>query len=166
MSGRAEQNSGCAVTRDEEVRAMLVAISGWPDCLGTRNSGRIGLGFGHGDGFVLRDGLRMAGGWAAGDWLLCAEGVVDHCLPATGAIGVDDFMANHGNRLEQELAEVREDSGVARREAILSDGFEEIAEDAVDVGGGVKVTGPGSGDKFAELIGVEKPLLHALVEEA
>ena len=103
---------------------------------------------------------------AVGDWLLRAEGVVDHCLPATVAIGVDDFMADHGNGLEQELAEVREDGGVAGRKAVLSDGLEKFAKDAVDIGGGIEVAGPGSGDEFAEVVGVEKLSLHALMKEA
>jgi len=51
-----------------------------------------------------------------------------------------------GEGSEQDLAEVGEDGGVARRDAVLRDGDKEFAEDVVDIGGGEEITVERDGD--------------------
>jgi hypothetical protein len=82
------------------------------------------------------------------------------------ALSVDDFAADQGDGLEKKLADVGEQGGVARRDAILGDGGEEFAEDVVDVGGGVEVSGKRSGEVPAKAFGFEELALGAGVEDA
>ena len=68
--------------------------------------------------------------------------------------------------MEQELADVGEEGGVASRKAVLCDGGEELAEDEVDIGGGEEVAGEGGRDFRANLMRFEELPLGAGVEGA
>lgn len=68
-------------------------------------------------------------------------------------------------RVEHELGDVSESGGVARRDAVLSEGGEEFAEDEVDVGGGQELPGDGGSELGAEALGFEELQLFASVEK-
>ena len=76
------------------------------------------------------------------------------------------FVLDITEGVEQEVADVSEDGGVAGRNAVLGEGGEELAEDKVDVGGGQEVAGERSGELGTESLGYEELLLLAGVEEA
>jgi hypothetical protein len=68
--------------------------------------------------------------------------------------------------VEQEVADVSEDGGVAGRDAVLGEGGEEFAENEVDVRGGQEVAGERSRELGAESLGFEELLFLAGVEKA
>ena len=71
-------------------------------------------------------------------------------------VGEREFFFYVGEAREQDLAEVGEGSGFARRDAVLGDGGEEFAEDVVDVGGGEEIAVEGGGNFVAETLGLEE----------
>lgn len=66
------------------------------------------------------------------------------------------FLLHVGERREHDPADVGEDGGFAKRDAILSSGGEELAEDVVDVGGGEEIAIEGGGDFVAQALGLEE----------
>lgn len=75
-----------------------------------------------------------------------------------------EFLLDAREGVEEELADVGENGGVAGWNAILGDGGEELAEDEVDVGGGEEVAADGGGDFRTKLMRLEELLLGAGVE--
>ena len=61
---------------------------------------------------------------------------------------------------------MREAGGIAQRDAFLGERGKRLAENVVDVGGGEEITGEGSSELRAELLGFLELLLLAGVEQA
>jgi hypothetical protein len=91
-------------------------------------------------------------------------GIGKHVLPLFKLVVEFVFLSDAGDGVEEELADVGEQSSVADRNAVLRDGSEELAEDEVDIGGGQEVTGDGGRDFRANLMGFEELLLGASVK--
>jgi hypothetical protein len=64
------------------------------------------------------------------------------------------------------LAEVGEDSGFAKRDAVLRGCGKEFAEDVVDFGGGEEIAVEGGGNFLAQALGLEELRFLADVESA
>src|SRR5213082_3557981 len=94
------------------------------------------------------------------------DGVALHGFPGFVLVLEAVFGLELVERLEQELGDEGEVGGDARRDAVLRDGFEQFAEDEVDVGGGHEAAGERGGELRAEAIGFEKLTLGAGVENA
>jgi len=118
-----------------------------------------GKGFG-GGGERLLAGRNKFGRFGKGD------GVALHGFPGFVFVLEAIFGLELVERLEQELGDEGEIPGDARRDAVLRDGFEQFAEDEVDVGGGHEAAGERGGELRAEAIGFEKLTLGAGVENA
>jgi len=95
-----------------------------------------------------------------------SDGVALHGFPGFVFVLEAVFGLEFVEGLEQELGDEGEVGGDARRDAVLRDGFEELAEDEVDVGGGHEAAGERGGKLRAEAIGFEKLTLGAGVENA
>ncbi|MGB6544196.1 MAG: hypothetical protein WBE97_01105 [Candidatus Acidiferrales bacterium] len=76
-----------------------------------------------------------------------------------------DFVLDVGNILLKQLADVREHGSVARGNAILRDGFEEVTERVIEVGAGAELATE-SGELVADAIGVDKLLFLPGMEKA
>jgi hypothetical protein len=76
-----------------------------------------------------------------------------------------EFFLDGGDGVKKKLADVREDGGVARRNAVLGDGGEEFAEDMVDVRGSEEIPVVGGGDFCAEAVRFAELEFFAGVEE-
>lgn len=76
-----------------------------------------------------------------------------------------DFVFDGREGLEEKLADVGENGGVARRDAIVGHGGPEPAESVIDVGGRLEVAGEGR-EFRADAVGFEELLLLAGMDEA
>jgi hypothetical protein len=74
-------------------------------------------------------------------------------------------MLDGGEAVEEELADVGEDSGVAAGDAVLREEGEEFAEDVVDVAGGLEFAGE-SGELGGDAVRFEELVFFAGVGEA
>jgi len=74
-------------------------------------------------------------------------------------------MFDGGEAVEEELADVGEDGGVAAGDAVLRKEGEEFAEDVVDVAGGLEFAGEG-GELGGDAVRFEELALFAGVDEA
>ena len=93
------------------------------------------------------------------------EGATERVLPSVVVAGGDNVTLDGGKGLEDELADVSENGGVARRNAVVGEEGEEFSQDVVEVVGGLELAR--DGDEFgADAIGLEELLLLAGVEEA
>jgi hypothetical protein len=66
-----------------------------------------------------------------------------------------ELLLYQGDGGEQGFAEVGEIGGFAEGDTVLGDGDKEFAEDVVDVGGGEEIAVEGSGDFFAQALGLD-----------
>ena len=116
-----------------------------------------------GVGAALRDGNVLA------LFLLTAVVGVERCtnnfVQAFAAIDAHNFILHVGNVLLKELADVGEYRGVARRNTILGDRFEKIAEGVIEIGVGPEFVAE-CGEFLADLIRVDELLFLTSVEEA
>jgi len=94
------------------------------------------------------------------------DGAIEHRFPRLEFIVKFVFVFDITEGVEQEVADVSENGGVAGRDAVLGEGGEEFAEDEVDVGGGQEVAGERSRKLGAESLGHEELLFLACVEKA
>ena len=76
------------------------------------------------------------------------------------------FVLDITEGVEQEVAYVSEDGGVAGRDTVLREGGEEFAEDEVDVRGGQEVAAERSRELGAEAMGFEELLFLVSMEKA
>src|SRR5216683_5562581 len=93
------------------------------------------------------------------------DGVLLHVSPGFVFVLEFVFILKITEGEEQELANEGEISGVAGRDAVLGYGFEEFAEDEVDVRGGHESAGKRSGELGAEAIGFDNLPLGASMED-
>jgi len=93
------------------------------------------------------------------------DGAIEHLFPSLEFIVKFVFVLDITEGVEQEVADVSEDGGVAGRDAVLRKSSEEFAEDEVDVGGGQEVAGERSRKLGAEALGYEELLFLACVEK-
>ncbi len=93
------------------------------------------------------------------------DGAIEHLFPSVEFIVKFVFVFDITEGVEQGVADVSEDGGVAGRDTVLGESGEEFAEDEVDVGGGQEVSRERSGELGAEAIGFEELLLLAGVEK-
>jgi hypothetical protein len=96
--------------------------------------------------------IQIGEGRGIGEW----GGVVEDLLPVVEFVGEREFFFYVGEAREHNLAEIGEDGGFARRDAVLGNGGEEFAEDVVDVGGGEEIAVERSGNFVAETLGLEE----------
>jgi hypothetical protein len=114
---------------------------------------------------------RKRGEWAREAWAGSGlggrdgEGAAKGLFPGGEALGDGDLVLDGGEAVEEELADVGEDGGVAARDAILREESEESAEDVVDVAGGLEFAGEG-GEFGGDAVGFEELALFAGVDEA
>lgn len=94
------------------------------------------------------------------------DGAIEHLFPSLEFIVKVVFVLDITEGVEQKVADVSEDGGVAGRDAVLGKGGEEFAEDEVDVGGGQEVAGERSGKLGAEALGFKELLFLTGVEKA
>jgi hypothetical protein len=94
------------------------------------------------------------------------DGVTLHGFPGFVFVLEAVFVFELVEGLKQELGDKGEIRGDTRRDAVLGDGLEELAEDEIDVGGGHEAAGERSGELRAETIGFEKLALGASVKNA
>ena len=113
-----------------------------------------------------RRGERLCAGRNWSGRIRKSDGFVLHVLPGLELVLEAVFILEMVEGLEQELGDESEVRGDARLDAVLRDGFEELAEDEVDVGGGHEAAGERGGKFRAELIGFEKLTLGAGVKNA
>jgi len=85
-------------------------------------------------------------------------------LPGVGALDAADFAFDGVQAVQEQLANVGEQGGVARGDASLGDEREELAQDVVEVVGGLEVAGEG-GEFDADEIRVAELALFAGVVE-
>jgi hypothetical protein len=83
-------------------------------------------------------------------------GVVQHFFPVVEFVGERKLLFYMGHGSEQDLAEVGEDGGFARGDAVLGDRSKEFAEDVVDVSGGEEIAVEGDGNFVAQALGLEE----------
>jgi hypothetical protein len=88
----------------------------------------------------------------------------NNLIQAFLAIDAFNFILDTGNVLLQELTDVGEYRCASRRNAILSDGFEKVAEGAIEIGAGAEFAGT-RGERFPEFIGIEELLRLMGVKE-
>ena len=93
------------------------------------------------------------------------EGTAERVLPSVVVAGGDNFTLDGGKGLEDELADVSENGGVARRNAVVGEEGEEFSQDVVEIVGGLELAGEGN-ELGADAVGFEELLLLAGVEEA
>ncbi|MGA2484348.1 MAG: hypothetical protein ABSF92_14675 [Candidatus Acidiferrales bacterium] len=86
-------------------------------------------------------------------------------FPGVGALNAADFAFDGFQAVQEQLANVGEQGGVARGDASLGDEGEEFSEDVVEVVGGLELAGEG-GEFGANAVGVLKLALLAGVVEA
>ncbi len=79
--------------------------------------------------------------------------------------GCIDFAFDAGNGLEEKLAEVAKRGGRLVRNTFFGESGKDFAKDVVDVSDGIELAGKG-GKLFSELVGFEKLLFFAGVEDA
>ncbi len=94
-----------------------------------------------------------------------AQRLLEGHFPAFRCMDFADFGADVGQGLQEKLGNVGQGQGVAARDAVFGDQAEELAQDMVNVTGGLEVTGErcqASGDFF----GGKKLALVARVEQA
>ena len=97
---------------------------------------------------------------------LFGQGFLGELAPGGVALRVHDFVFDGARGLQEELADVGHERGVARRDAVLGDGGVELAEDGVYVGGGEKFAGGSGGQEFADAFGFEELAVFARVMDA
>lgn len=116
---------------------------------------------GVGRGRIRRRGLGVQV-W----WIRYWDGPVDHAGP--GIVGVFElgFGLYGGYGMEEQLADIGENGGVAGRDTVLGEGGEDFAEDVIDVGGGVEMAGERGGQFGAETARFDDLHLFAGVEGA
>ena len=83
-------------------------------------------------------------------------GFLAHLIPLVEVVRKLEFRFDAANRGEEKLADVSESGGIARRNAILSDGGVEFAEDVVHVGCGHVIAGEGLREFGAKAVGFEE----------
>jgi hypothetical protein len=93
------------------------------------------------------------------------ERFANNVIQAFLTIDADDFILEVGDIVLEQLADVGEDGGAARRNAIPRDGLKKIAESAIEVGIGAELSGEG-GEFVAEFAGGDELLFLMSVEEA
>jgi hypothetical protein len=120
----------------------------------------------------VRRGVRGGGFFfGAPEAIVGVECAAKNFFQAGFAIDARDFSLHSGNILLEQLAEVGEDGGVARRNAILRDGLKEIAEGVIEIGVGAEFAGEGGefvaefagGDELLFLMGVEEAIFFVLI---
>jgi len=105
-------------------------------------------------------GVGNDGGIGKGD------GFVLHLFPGFKLVFEVVFLFEVAKGDEKEFADEGEGGCVARRDAILGDGLEELAENEIDVCGSHEWTGNRRGELGAEKIGFDDLALGAGVEDA
>jgi hypothetical protein len=93
------------------------------------------------------------------------ERCTNNFVEARVAIDAHNFILHVGNVLLKELADVGEYRGVARRNTILGDRFEKIAEGVIEIGVGAELVTE-CGEFLADLIRVDELLFLTSVEKA
>lgn len=106
------------------------------------------------DGILDRSGIRKTDTFA------------EHVLPLLKRIVKLEFFCDARDGVQEELAEIGEGGGFARRDAILGSGGKELAEDEINVSSGEEIAGDRAGDFRAELMGFAELLFGAGVEGA
>jgi hypothetical protein len=79
-------------------------------------------------------------------------------LPGVGALDAEDFAFDGFEAVEEQLADVGEEGGVARGDTVLGDQGEEFTQDVVEVVGGLELAGEG-GEFGGNAVGVAELLL-------
>src|SRR5271167_4714217 len=104
-----------------------------------------------------RFGGAFDGGVGVGERRRVGEGggVGYHFCPMFIFVLEGELLLYEGDGGEQGFAEVGEVGGFAKGDTVLGDGDEEFAEDVIDVGGGEEIAVEGSGDFFAEALGLK-----------
>ncbi len=101
---------------------------------------------------VFERWIGIGEGGRSGEW----GGIVQHFFPVVEFVAERKLLLYLGEGREQDLAEVGEDGGFARGDAVLGDGGKEFAEDVVDVGGGEEIAVEGDGNLVAQALGLEE----------
>ena len=81
-------------------------------------------------------------------------------LPGIGALNAEDFAFDGFEAVEEQLADVGEEGGVARGDAVLGDQSKEFTQDVVEVVGGLELAGE-AGELGGDTVGVAELLLSA-----
>jgi hypothetical protein len=93
------------------------------------------------------------------------EGAVDDLSPSVVAVNFVHFVAHAGKAVEEQLAEISKDGGLACRDAVGGEEGEELAEGVVDVGGGLEFARDG-GKLGGNALGIEDKTFTAGMIEA
>ena len=83
-------------------------------------------------------------------------GLGEDFVPVLEFVAEGKLLLHVGEGREQDLAEVGESGGFARRDTVLRDSDEKFAEDVVDVGGGEEITVERDGDFGTQALGLEQ----------
>jgi len=102
---------------------------------------------------------RVAGRWCGGAVRRRVDGI-EGVAPGAKAAGGGHFVLDALLAVEQELGEIGEESGVAGRDAIFGDEFEEASDDVIDVRNGLEFSREG-GQLIAEAVKFEELALFA-----
>lgn len=94
------------------------------------------------------------------------DGTVFHLLPGLEVVFESVFLLQVAERGEEKFADEGKVRGVAGRDAVLGDGFEELAENEIDVRGGHELTGDGRGQLGTEAVRFDNLALGTSVEDA
>jgi hypothetical protein len=86
-------------------------------------------------------------------------------LPALIVLRANGFLLDSTLAVEKELGQVGQEPGVANGNAVGGDKLEELADDVLDVSGGLEVAGE-RGELIADVVQFEELPLLASVEEA
>jgi hypothetical protein len=114
----------------------------------------------------LSESSGSVGASLAGEELDRGDGAIEHVFPSVEFIVKFVFVLDITEGVEQEVAYVSEDGGVAGRDTVLHEGGEEFAEDEVDVRGGQEVAAERSSELGAEAMGFEDLLFLVSMEKA
>jgi hypothetical protein len=86
-------------------------------------------------------------------------------LPALIVLRANGFLLDASLAVEKKLGQIGQEPSVANGDAVGGDKLEELADDVLDVGGGLEVAGE-RGELIADVVQFEQLLLLAGVEEA
>ena len=111
-------------------------------------------------------GQRFRARWNGGGRIGEVDRLALHGFPGFVFVLEAVFVLEMVEGLEQKLGDEGQVAGDTRRDAVLSDGLEELAEDKVDVRGSHEAAGERGGELGAETVGLEKLAFGASMKDA